>query len=127
MKTRAQIARFLVVGVTAVLIDMSVYSAGLWLGLGIHPAKAIGFVAGAVLAYFANRLWTFGRARGGLSRFARFGLLYGSTLALNVAANGAVTWVLGTERPALAVAFVLATGLSATANFTGMKWLVFDA
>ncbi len=74
----------------------------------------------------ANRLWTFS-ARGGADRVFRFAALYLSTLVVNVAVNAGMVWLGGTAKPALAAAFVVATGLSACLNFLGMKFLVFRA
>lgn len=126
MKTGRQLSRFLVVGATTVLVDFAGYSALLALGLAVDPAKAAGFVAGTVFAWFANRLWTFSAA-GGARRFARFAALYGVTLALNVLVNGAVHTALGGGEIAVIAAFPVATAISASANFFGMKYLVFEA
>ncbi len=126
MSTLRQARRFLVVGTTTVLVDLASYSFCLWLAVGIDPAKGIGFAVGTIFAYVANRLWTFS-ARGGADRVFRFAALYLSTLVVNVAVNAAMVWLGGTTKPALAAAFVVATGLSACLNFLGMKFLVFRA
>ena len=126
MSTLRQARRFLVVGTTTVLVDLASYSFCLWLTVGIDPAKGIGFVVGTIFAYVANRLWTFS-ARGGADRVFRFAALYLSTLVVNVAVNAGMVWLGGTAKPALAAAFVVATGLSACLNFLGMKFLVFRA
>ena len=126
MSTLRQARRFLVVGTTTVLVDLASYSFCLWLAVPIDPAKGIGFVVGTIFAYVANRLWTFS-ARGGADRVFRFAALYLSTLVVNVAVNAAMVWLGGTAKPALAAAFVVATGLSACLNFLGMKFLVFRA
>ena len=124
MSTARQARRFLVVGTTTVGIDLASYSLCLALGLAIDPAKGIGFVTGTIFAYLANRHWTFS-PEGGLARMAVFALLYLSTLAINVGANAAIIWALGGGRVSLGAAFLVATGLSATLNFLGMKFLVF--
>ncbi len=126
MSTARQARRFLVVGATTVGIDLAGYSLCLALGMPIDPAKGVGFVTGTIFSYLANRHWTFSAA-GGLARIARFALLYLSTLVVNVGVNAAIVWALGEGRLALAAAFLVATGLSATLNFLGMKYLVFRA
>jgi polyisoprenyl-phosphate glycosyltransferase len=119
-----QVRRFLAVGVTAVVVDSATYSLCLAGGLPINLAKASGFLLGTAFAYMANRFWTFEAAarRGALRDFL---LLYLATLAVNVAVNAAMIAWLGKTRPALAAAFVVATAVSATLNFLGLKLHVF--
>lgn len=125
-RLRGEIARFLIVGFTAVAIDFVTYRLLLALGLWIAPAKATGFVTGAVFAYFANRAFTFRvGAKPRRQELARFIGVYGSALIANVAMNSLVLTVLGRSELNLGIAFVAATGLSATLNFLGMKLFVF--
>ncbi len=125
-RNRTQVARFLVVGTTTVAIDFAVYSLLLLLGGAVASSKGIGFVAGTLFAYFANRLWTF-TARGGLDRIAKFFVVYGVNLCVNVGLNSVVLALLGYEQIDIVLAFLVATGTSATLNFLGMKFLVFKA
>lgn len=125
---RRELPVFLVVGALTVLVDLLVYRALMASGLATTaPAKAIGFLAGTVFAYCANRHWTFSQRTAAPGSAARFAVLYGATLAANVAVNAAMLRMLGAAGPALAVplAFLAATGVSATLNFIGMKTLVF--
>lgn len=119
-----EIRRFIVVGSTTVAIDFFTYGAMLLLGMAIASAKAIGFATGMLFAWVANRIWTFS-AGGGWARFAGFTALYMVTLAINVSANQIGVSLLGTEKFDIVMAFLFATGLSATANFLGMKFVVF--
>ncbi|HTP63366.1 MAG TPA: GtrA family protein [Burkholderiales bacterium] len=123
-RTLGEIGRFLVVGGCTAAIDFLCYHALLWGGFATDPAKGTSFVVGTVFAWFANRSYTFSAA-GGLRRFAGFLLLYAGTLVLNVAANRIVLELLPASRIAIHLAFIIATGLSAAANFVGMKFLVF--
>ena len=128
-RTRSQVGRFLMIGVLTVLVDFSTYRVLLGVGMEISWAKAIGFVVGTAFAYFANRRWTFADSTPRRGSALRFALLYASTLVANVGVNMLV--LLAAMRivgPAIAVpvAFLCATGLSATLNFLGMKFLVFD-
>ena len=125
-RNRTQIARFLVVGTTTVAIDYAVYSLLLLIGVTFAPSKGIGFTAGTLFAYFANRLWTFS-ARGGLDRIARFIVVYGVNLGVNVGLNSFVLALLGYDQIDTILAFLVATAASATLNFLGMKFLVFTA
>jgi putative flippase GtrA len=120
-----QVQRFLIVGFTTVAIDFAVYRSLLALDTPTALAKGIGFIAGTVFAYFANRLWTFDRARGRRDVFTLFLGLYLSTLAINVGVNNGVIAILEDAEIGLLLGFLVATGTSATLNFVGMRMIVF--
>ena len=120
-----QLQRFLIVGFTTVVIDFTAYRLLLYLDSPTAIAKGIGFIAGTIFAYFTNKLWTFGRAKGGANVFSMFIALYLTTLIINVGVNSGVIAVLGEEELFLALAFLMATGTSATLNFVGMQMIVF--
>lgn len=119
---------FLIVGTLTVIVDYVTYR-GLVAALGadVDLAKAVGFVSGTVFAYFVNRFWTFGGRQHAAGSAARFIVLYGTTLAINVLINRAGLEILRSLDSAVSVpvAFVAATGVSAALNFLGMKWFVF--
>lgn len=120
-----QLRRFLLVGVVAVVVDGVAYRALALAGVPPGPAKAVGFAAGSVFAYFANRAYTFGGGPHGAGTFAAFAGVYLTTLAANVAVNAAVLALAGHGAAGVAFAFLCATATSATLNFIGMKHLVF--
>lgn len=122
---RREASRFLIVGLTTVCIDLCCYSLLAWLGMSVSPAKALGFVIGALFAYFANKQWTFS-TKGSWRRFYGFASLYGSTFATNVGLNALVIDLLSPADIAFLTAFLIATGTSATLNFLGMKFLIFQ-
>lgn len=122
---RRELPVFIVVGVLAVLTDFAVYRSLVWSGLDTHTAKAMGFLSGTVFAYFANRLWTFGHTRPAQGSAWRFLLVYSITLAVNVQVNAIVLALLSGWFAAMQIAFLMATGTSATLNFLGMKFFVF--
>ena len=115
----------MIVGFTTVAIDFAAYQLLLFADTPIAPAKALGFTAGTIFAYFANKLWTFDRARGGRLVFTMFIGLYLSTLVVNVGVNSAAVALLGEGGMPTSVAFFIATGTSATLNFAGMRMIVF--
>ena len=119
-----QLRRFLIVGSTTVLVDFGFYTLCLALGMAIDPAKGLGFIAGTFFAYLANRFWTF-EASAVRGRLLRFLVLYLTTLVINVGVNAAVVAVAGTSPIGLGFAFVVATGVSASLNFIGMKFIGF--
>lgn len=123
MMTR-QFITFLFVGGLTVLIDFTTYNVLYYIDMNFDIAKTIGFLTGTIFAYFANKQWTF-QARGGVNVFFVFIVLYFCTLGLNVGTNHMVLKILGENPLNVNLAFIFATGLSATTNFLGMKFLVF--
>lgn len=119
-----QLQRFLLVGSSTVGIDFVCYFGCLELGIKTAWAKAIGFIAGMIFAWFANRIYTFS-SQGGRRRFFGFTLLYILTLVLNVSVNQYCLLLLSPSSMAVLFAFIVATGISAAANFIGMKFFVF--
>ena len=122
-----EVARFLIVGVTTVLIDLICYFTLVYMGFGTSLSKGISFSIGTVFAYFANRNYTFQSSMGGFFRFTVFTLLYLSTLVVNVVSNEIVLKLTSQINGSLMIAFLIATSLSATLNFIGMKYIVFNA
>ena len=123
---RRELAIFLIVGSSTVLIDFLTYRSLVWLHLlGIDMAKATSFIIGTVFAYFANRFWTFGHKRHVPGSPLRFAILYTGTLGANVCVNALMLVLLANAAAAIQVAFLLATGVSASLNFLGMKFFVF--
>lgn len=123
-KSHRQISRFLIVGFTTVAIDFVCYHLLMRFGVELDIAKACSFTIGAAFAYIANKSWTFTRKKHGFAPLS-FVLLYASTLFVNTAANGIIVRHLPHARWSLALAFIIATALSAALNFIGMKWIVF--
>lgn len=123
---RKELTIFLIVGVLTVLVDYLSYRGIAGSGLlETSPAKVTGFLAGTVFTYFANRRWTFGARTHAAGSARRFAVLYTLTLLVNVSVNAIMLKVLSSQLYAVQGAFVIATGLSATINFIGMKHLVF--
>jgi len=123
---KREVLIFLIVGALTVLIDFIAYRSIVLLGLmGFDMAKAFSFLIGTVFAYFANRMWTFGHKSHDPGSVWRFGVLYAVTLGINVWVNALVLTGLYETVFAIRVAFFLATGVSATLNFLGMKMFVF--
>lgn len=118
---KRQLLRFLVVGCTAVVIDLIVYTLLITV-IPIPVAKTLSFLAGTVFAYFTNKLWTFDKpGRNHVEMFSFF-LLYGTTLLVNVGVNQLTLYLFP---GALGFAFLAATGTSTILNFIGQKWWVF--
>ena len=67
----AQLSRFALIGGFSAIVDYGIYQSLLALGIWVHLAKALSFIAGTATAYLLNRRWTF-NARGGRTTAARF-------------------------------------------------------
>lgn len=125
---RRELGIFLVVGSLTVLVDFLTYRGLVWSQLlTVDVAKAVGFITGTVFAYFANRFWTFGHKAHAAGSAWRFALLYAVTLIANVEINALALEKLAGSLFAVQVAFLIATAISATMNFLGMKLFVFRA
>lgn len=127
---RRELGIFLIVGSLTVLVDFAIYRTLLWsaalnINVNIDIAKATGFIAGTLLAYFANRFWTFGHKSPAAGSAWRFVVLYASTLAANVVINSLALNLFSDSTAAIQLAFLVATGVSASLNFVGMKVFVF--
>lgn len=121
-----QLSTFVLVGCITVLIDFLVYQSLLLSNtLTVEIAKGGGFVVGTCFAYFANRAWTFRTEKSSRFSLWKFLILYPVTLVINVAINSATLTVLAESLIEIYVAFGLATMVSASLNFVGMKYLVF--
>jgi putative flippase GtrA len=130
---KKQIIKFGLIGFLAVFVDMGVY----YLLLNSFPesikeiiypeavAKSISFMCGTFVTYNLNKLWTWRKRDHSNSRFAKFMLLYGLSMLVNVAVNTFLLFVLHEYRYILDlpnkyfIAFVGATGTSACLNFAG--------
>ncbi len=122
-----QAARFLLVGILAVVIDFVVYRLLLSAAVPVVISKTAGFITGAVFAYFANRIFTFESAtRQQPAEVAKFVGVYALTMLANVAINSMAISMLAFTKYNIDIAFLLATGTSAALNFLGMKFFVFN-
>ena len=130
---KRELTIFLIVGLSTVVIDFLIYCALMHfkpLGFNsINIAKGIGFIGGTIFAYFANRFWTFQQQTTSPGNVTRFILVYILGLSANIAINYlSISWLSDAiiiPEYILLIAFVLATGVSATLNFIGMKFFVF--
>lgn len=126
MNTSKSIFRFIAVGLSTVAIDYAVYSVLLDNGIERSVGKSLSFICGVLYSYLLNKNWTF-EFKGSASRSAaKYFLLYGGTLAINVAVNDYTMDLVtskGVDRHAQS--FILATAISAIANFIGMRYYAF--
>lgn len=130
---KRELAIFLIVGLLTVAIDFLLYRGILYIkpfGFeNINIAKGFSFIGGTIFAYFANRFWTFNQQSTRAGSVVRFIAVYILGLIANIIVNHlCITWFkafFNLAELSIILAFVLATGVSATLNFIGMKFFVF--
>ncbi len=121
---KGQIARFGLVGIANVGVDLGVYAGLLALGAPISPAKAGAFVCGTVFAFFVNKNYTFRAGRGDIRKFAAFFALYVVSMTVNVGTNAAIIGMIGESFIGKAAGYCAALFLSASMNFIGMRQIL---
>ncbi len=119
-----QLTRFVLVGAVAFVVDLSCYQTLLALGLWVHLAKALAFVAGTTTAYLINRRWTF-QSRGSRAEYASIVALYAITFVVQVGMNAVMLAVLPPFRGEITCAFVIAQGLATAINFIVQRTVIF--
>lgn len=123
-RSTGQLLRFLVVGVSNVLVDLVGYQVLLSLGTPPAPAKGASYALGMVWGYFGNKFWTFKSTSTSVREPLWYILVYAVGLIANVAVNALVLSILGDNYRLFA--FLAATGVSTVMNFCGMKFLAFS-
>ena len=116
---RKEIMRFVIVGCGAVLTDFVIYTFSLKL-FPMSYSKVISFICGSLIAFIANKLWTFEQKENKSAEIVNFSLLYSVSLMLNTITNERVFDYSGDK----VIAFILATSLSTLINFMGLKYWV---
>jgi putative flippase GtrA len=121
-----QLLRFGAVGTVSALVDLTVYTLGLHLGLATYVARALSFAAGTATAYALNRRWTF-EATGGARRATGFALLYGTTFGVILTVNAVALAVLPEGSWRITLAWAISQGLGTAVNFAMLRLVVFRA
>ncbi|MBV9163154.1 MAG: GtrA family protein [Pseudonocardiales bacterium] len=124
MRLSTQLTRFVLVGGVAAVVDYSSYQVLLAVGLWVHLAKALGFLAGTTTAYLINRRWTF-QGRGGGAQFVSVMVLYGITFVVQVGMNAVMLALLPPIRGEITCAFVVAQGIATCINFLVQRTVIF--
>ncbi|HAQ70618.1 GtrA family protein [Salibacteraceae bacterium] len=136
---KKQLIKFTLIGVLAVMVDLTCY----YILLNIFPenwtfgfhiedfAKAISFLCGMSVTYTFNKLWTWKSKNRSNKRVLNFTILYSISLFVNVFSNSMMLDVLHNVELfkildfKYLIAFITATGISASLNFIGQKFWVF--
>jgi putative flippase GtrA len=119
-----QVLRFAAVGVFSAVVDLSVYTLALHLGLWVHAARALSFICGTSTAYALNRRWAF-QVEGGARRAIGFTLLYGTTFFVILGVNALALAVLPDRWWTVTLAWAISQGFGTVCNFVMLRTVVF--
>ena len=136
---KKQLVKFTLIGLLAVSVDLLCYfillntfPEKLFQAVGNEAlSKSISFMCGMTVTYFLNKFWTWKKKDRSHKRMVKFVFLYGIALLINVGSNSALLYVLHQYRNFVdlpfkyLIAFVGASGLSASFSFMGQKFWVF--
>jgi putative flippase GtrA len=141
-----QISKFFIIGVSAVLVDLTIYyMLSSLFGLSTDVAKGIGFLTGAFYTYHLNKLWTWrNKEKSDKQTLLRFALIYsisfianilinkfalltipGFVASFNIVPDGQKGFDIFAVKGEKLLSFIAATGFSAFFNFLGQKFFVF--
>lgn len=118
---KKEVRRFLVAGFSAVATDLMIYYF-LSHFISHSLAKGVSFLSGTIVAFGLNKYWTFESHAKSWNEAIRFGLLYLSTLGINVVTNFFCLNIIFHQK---ALSFCFATAMSTICNFIGQKMWVF--
>jgi len=109
---------FITVGVGATLTDYCIYKYLTLSNLQPEAAKILSFMGGTVVGYFGNTRVTFKSKSGNLFRY---GAIYFVSLVLNTTINMILRFIFDN----LTIAWLIATCVSVSVNFLGLRYFVF--
>ena len=122
----AQLARFVLVGCLAAVVDYGIYQTLLHFDLHTSVAKAISFICGTTAAYLLNKRFTFNSsATRGAGRFTGFLLLYGTTFFVNVGVNALALKLIPEMAWQTTICWLIAQGTATCINFLVLRTVVF--
>jgi putative flippase GtrA len=138
-----ELTKFIISGLLAVLVDFIVYFL-LSQFLDMNLSKALSFMSGMLVTYNLNKYWTWRQPDKNNKRLLLFVALYAVAMIVNVFSNQlafntlpnneficsirnseAVLKDLITVKIDKVLAFIIATGISATLTFLGQKFWLF--
>ena len=121
-KTRMELIRFFASGGVVMAVDAAVYFLLLAVHVPVPAAKAIGFIAGGIVAFLINKYWTFQRKVTPKGESPKFIVANTLAMAINVSVNSGMIRLLGGH---LLVALIVAKGVTSLFTFWIFKFWVF--
>ena len=121
-RTRMEIVRFFASGAVVIACDASVYFLLLHFKTPVPVAKAVGFIAGGVVAFLINKHWTFRRKVTPKGESPKFIVANTLAMGINVSVNSGMIHLLGGH---LLVSLVTAKVATSMFTFWVFKYWVF--
>lgn len=122
---RRELPRFMLVGITAVVIAYVIYRILLLSSINVNWANGVGYVTGTAFSFFANKSWTFFSVGPAVNVIGKFVVLHIGSLIANILVNWFVLSLLIGKPLAIELAFSAGIFVSTIINFIGMKFFVF--
>ena len=122
-----QVVKFIIIGVTVVLIDYISYIFLLNIFDNYVFSKGISFILGSIFSYVLNRTWTFNNSIHSYKKLLKFSILYISTLLINVFTNYIILLFFENHIYKIYIGFLIATLISASINYLVMKYFIFNS
>ena len=126
-----QMCRYILCGTVSTSFDFFLYVSLSKAGVQVDLAKAIGFLSASIMSYFLNKKFTFKGTESNLVQFISFFVVHCFAMTIDVSVNKVMLIVLSQyinqSRVAIVLAFIVATGISVIANFSGQKFWVFKS
>ena len=117
-----EVYKFIFIGILIVSIDALFYYLLTFLDLtSFQVSKRISFVIGAIFAFVLNRNYVFFYNKRNLSQFFYFIGLYFTSFIINTLTHDYIFMISNIPL----ISFLIATLISATLNFIGMKFFIF--
>ena len=124
-KSNNELKKFIVSGISTVIVDLFTYSLLIKFGVNLSVSKAISFSSGTLYSYFINKNWTF-KSKGGFHTFIKFIVTYFISLNINISVNNLIINFFSLKNfKIIFIAFLVSTIFSATFNFLSLKTYVF--
>lgn len=119
-----QAVRFLVVGAASYVLNLTLYTLGLSVGLHYLTAATVAFCIGFVFNFLTNRLWTFGAGGGPAGRqLVRFSCVAAAMVGLDLVLLRIVVGELDAPKILAQAVIIL---LLAPLSFLGNRLWAFD-
>lgn len=123
---RGSAARFALVGLMGVGVDLGLFSLLLWQGVALGNAHIASFLVASVFNYLLNDLWTFRGPEGGRPGLRRYATYLGVCLAALFVRGGVLASAVSVGLPPV-LGVVLGIIIAAGVNYFASALLVFSS
>jgi putative flippase GtrA len=123
LETKTELAKFLVTGIGANIVNYLAYVSSFQIGLGLFYASLVGYSLGLLVSYQLGRRWVFKvEKKTGLATIAIFFLIYGVG---GLGMSFITEFLVGVRKFDYHVSWLVGASFATINNFLGAKLLVF--